>query len=277
MNLGVCIVHGSKPIDEAFRDVAAMGFSHCQLNSWDRRLWTTQEADSIRSAMKRYGVTITAFWCGWCGPAYWDFYEGQETLGLVPVTYRFARMKDLMDGADFAARLGIVDVATHVGFLPENPHDPNYAGVVAALKQVAAHLQENGQYLLFETGQETPVTLLRTFEDVGAGNLGVNLDPANLVMYGKANPVDALEIIGKYVRGVHAKDGRYPDNGRYLGPEVPIGTGKVDFHQLLRGLRACGYDGSITIEREISGPQQETDIRHAKRYLESILEEEKGD
>lgn len=218
MNLGVCIVHGSKPIDEAFRDVAAMGFSHCQLNSWDRRLWTTQEADSIRSAMKRYGVTITAFWCGWCGPAYWDFYEGQETLGLVPVTYRFARMKDLMDGADFAARLGIVDVATHVGFLPENPHDPNYAGVVAALKQVAAHLQENGQYLLFETGQETPVTLLRTFEDVGAGNLGVNLDPANLVMYGKANPVDALEIIGKYVRGVHAKDGRYPDNGRYLGP-----------------------------------------------------------
>lgn len=217
MNLGVCIVHGSKPIDEAFRDVAAMGFSHCQLNSWDRRLWTTQEADSIRSAMEAlrshyYRLLVRLVRPGLLGflrgPG--NAWAGAGHLSVCP--------NEGFDGrCGFRRAAGIVDVATHVGFLPENPHDPNYAGVVAALKQVAAHLQENGQYLLFETGQETPVTLLRTFEDVGAGNLGVNLDPANLVMYGKANPVDALEIIGKYVRGVHAKDGRYPDNGRYLG------------------------------------------------------------
>ncbi len=275
MQVGVCVVHGERPVDEAFSKVASLGMAHCQLVSWDRRRWTEEEAERIREAGRRHGVSITAFWCGWSGPACWDFYGGQETLGLVPVAYRYARMQDLMDGADFAARLGVTDVVTHMGFLPENPQDGNYSGVVAAIRQVAAHLRKNGQYLLFETGQETPVTLRRTIEDTGAENLGVNLDPANLVMYGKANPVDALEVIGRFVRGVHAKDGRYPVNGRELGQEAPIGEGKVDFPRLLRGLRDCGYDGYITIEREISGPQQEQDIRRAKAYLETILQDMK--
>ncbi|MFO8212519.1 hypothetical protein R2K36_34225, partial [Pseudomonas aeruginosa] len=78
---------------------------------------------------------------------------------------------------------------THVGFLPENPHDPMYAGLIDALREVAQHLKKNGQYLLFETGQETPVAILRAMEDIGTGNLGVNLDTGNLILYGKANPV----------------------------------------------------------------------------------------
>ena len=128
----------------------------------------------------------------------------------------------------------------------------------------AEHLAANGQNLLFETGQETPVTMMRCFEKVGRDNLRVNLDTANLILYGKANPVDALEVFGKYVANLHAKDGLYPTNGHDLGKETPIGQGKVDFPALVRKLYDLDYHGYMTIEREIDGDQQIADIREAK-------------
>jgi alpha-mannosidase len=91
------------------------------------------------------------------------------TLGLVPVEYRYARVKNLCDGADFAKKLGITDVVTHMGFIPENPYDPNFPGFCRAVRVVAEHLKRNEQYLLFETGQETPVTLLRCFGTAVSG------------------------------------------------------------------------------------------------------------
>ena len=154
----------------------------------------------------------------------------------------------------------MTDVATHMGFIPENPADPIWMPFCDAVRKVAQHLQKNGQYLLFETGQETPVTMLRCFEVVDCDNLGINLDTANLILYGKANPVDALDVFGKYVRNLHAKDGFYPTCGRELGKEVQIGTGKVDFPALFRKLHELGYDSWVTIEREISGDQQIQDI-----------------
>ena len=125
----------------------------------------------------------------------------------------------------------------------------------------------------FETGQETPITLLRTIHDIGTDNLGINLDPANLLMYGKANPVDALDVFGQYVRGVHAKDGEYPTNGRQLGVEKPLGEGRVNFPALLAKLKTLGFCGALTIEREISGPQQIADIQKAKAMLAALLQD----
>jgi sugar phosphate isomerase/epimerase len=200
-------------------------------------------------------------------------------LGLVPVEYRQMRIQNLCDGADFAKKLGVTDVVTHMGFIPENPNDPNFAGFCVAVRAVAAHLKANGQYLLFETGQETPVTLLRCFEKVGTDNLAVNLDTANLILYGKANPVDALDVFGKYVRNLHAKDGFYPTNGFWLGKEVPIGEGKVDFKAFFKKLRELGYDSYVTIERELVGDDEETakqknnDILKARDYLDGIIKE----
>ena len=141
----------------------------------------------------------------------------------------------------------------------------------SALKVLAGHCKVNGQHFLFETGQETPTTLLRAIEDIGTGNLGINLDPANLILYGKANPVDALDVIGKYVMDIHAKDGLYPTNGRQLGVETPLGEGKVNFPALVARLKELGYDGTFTIEREISGEQQKKDIISAKAILESLI------
>ena len=139
-----------------------------------------------------------------------------------------------------------------------------------AIREVAKYCQGNGQTFLVETGEETPVTLLRTVMDVGMDNLGVNFDTANLMLYGKANPGDALEMIGKYIRGVHAKDGFYPTHPKELGRQVPIGQGLVDFPRIIKRLKEINYRGAITIEREISGPQHDQDIREAKAYFEKL-------
>ncbi len=180
-------------------------------------------------------------------------------------------MEMLLEGSDFAKMIGVDKLVTHAGYMPENPYDPNYAAVISSLRVIAKRCLANGQKFLFETGQETPVTLRRAIEDIGTGNVGVNLDPANLLLYGKANPVDALDVFGQYVMGVHGKDGLYPTDGRHLGQEVPLGQGKVNFPRLIAGLKACGYDGAITIEREISGDQQRQDILAAKELLESLV------
>ncbi|MCD4752434.1 MAG: sugar phosphate isomerase/epimerase [Anaerolineaceae bacterium] len=272
MKLGV-MTRLDEQVEARFQDAAEMGFPTTQLVCWDENFFTAEYARRAKAASEKTGVAISAFWCGYGGPSVWTLYEGQVTLGLVPPTYRYDRMQTLMRGADFAKMLGVEDIVTHCGFIPENPNDPNFAGVVAALKHIGKYCQSLGLHFLFETGQETPTTLLRTIEEIGLDNMGVNLDPANLILYGRGNPVDALDTFGQYIRGVHAKDGCYPTSGRYLGEETALGKGKVDLPRLLRRLKEVGYTGALTIEREISGPQQKADILTGKAFLESILKE----
>jgi sugar phosphate isomerase/epimerase len=176
----------------------------------------------------------------------------------------------LKKAADFTKACGLTNIITHAGFMPENPNDPLYKGAIEALKEIAQHAEAVGIGLNFETGQETPITLLRMIKDIGTANLGVNIDPANLLMYGKANPIDALDILGAYVRGVHAKDGEYPTDPGKLGVEKPLGEGRVNFPALIAKLKSFGYSGALTIEREISGPQQIEDIKKAIRFLEPL-------
>ena len=270
VKLGV-LVFLNNEVDREIKKVRDLGLDTCQLCCWDKTYFTEEMAQKVKDAVKKHNVEITALWCGWEGPAVWNFYGGPITLGLVPPAYRFNRIKTLCKGSDFAKMIGVKDVITHMGFIPENPNDPDYAGVVQATVFIAQYCKNNGQYFLFETGQETPVTLKRLIEDTGMDNLGINLDPANLLLYGKANPVDALDIFGEYVRGVHAKDGEYPTNGRELGVEKPLGEGRVNFELLIPKLKKLGYKGALTIEREISGEQQIRDILKGKEFLERII------
>lgn len=274
MKIGTCVILDTMDgIEEKFVTLRKHGFTSCQLLAWNPRVWTDENAVVLKDLLKKYEIEVSAFWCGWEGPKVWDFYDGQLTLGLVPVEYRQMRIQNLCDGADFAKKLGIEDVVTHMGYIPENPYDPNFASFCVAVRTVAKHLKENGQWLLFETGQETPVTMLRCFEQVGTDNLGVNLDTANVILYGKANPVDALDVFGTYVRNLHAKDGCYPTDGRHLGKETKIGEGKVDFRALFAKLHELGYDGHVTIEREIHGDQQLVDILESRDYLQKLIDE----
>lgn len=278
MKIGVCVyIDDGKPLEEKFIALRENGFSSCQILSWNPKSRSSEVEQQLKALLKKYEIEVSAFWCGWEGPCVWNFYEGQTTIGLVPPEYRAMRIENLCEGADFAHRLGIKDVVTHMGFIPENPLDANWQGFCDAVRKVALHCRKNGQRLLFETGQETPVTMLRCFEEVGTDNLGVNLDTANLILYGKANPADALEVFGKYVYNLHAKDGFYPTSGRNLGAEARIGDGLVDFRAVFSRLKDLGYNSYVTIEREIEGEQQTADIIYAKNYLTNIINDIYGE
>ncbi len=255
---------------EELEKIHTLGFPTCQVACWNADLYSDDIAWKLRKAAEESDVEVTTIWAGLPGKYVWNLVDGPRTIGLVPLETRKMRLQALKKASNFAREAGVESITTHVGFIPEDPRDTVYVTLVNALRDVARFCRDSGQSFWFETGQETPVTLLRTIEDTAAGNLGINFDPANLLMYGKANPVDALDTIGRYVRGVHAKDGEYPTNGGELGKERPLGQGHVNFPLLVSKLKALGYTGALTIEREISGPQQMEDIKKAKTFLEEL-------
>lgn len=266
------IIQPANGAEAAIARVRDLGMSNCFL-SLDGYLgkMTKPLAEEIGGLLEKYNVVATAAEVVRPEPLVWDFEHGPSTIGLVPRTTRTARMDALKQTSDFAAMLDIPCVQTHCGFIPEDPADPLYEEAVFAIREVAQHCAGNKQMFLMETGQETPTTMSRAIKDVDQPNLGVGLDTANLILYGKANPVDAVDIIGPHVRSIHAKDGRWPTDPMKLGEEVLIGTGLVDFEKVFTKLHKLGYTGAVTIERETSGPQQIADVRNEKVYLERIL------
>lgn len=273
MELGLIISPFRAP-EERLRQVHELGFSNCFL-SLDSYIdgFTPAVANELRDLLVKYRLIATTVEVVGPGPLKWNFTEGPSTIGLVPPKTRAAHIDALRQVSDFAKQLDIPQVQTHCGFIPENPTDPLYPQTVEAIRTVAQHCQGNGQYFLMETGQETPTTMSRMLRDVAMPNLAVGLDTANLILYGKANPVDAVDILGPHVRSIHAKDGRWPTDPNNLGEEVLIGKGLVDFRQVFTKLHRIGYTGAVTIERETSGPQQIEDIRQEKIYLERVLKE----
>jgi len=273
MALGLLISPYGTP-EATIKRVRDMGFSNCFL-SLDGYIakFTPDAAKQIGGLLAEYDLVATTVEVVGPEPLEWNFIQGPSTIGLVPPTTRAARIDALKQVSDFANLLGINQVQTHCGFIPETPADELYSGSVEAIRTVAQHCQGNGQHFLMETGQETPTTMSRVIRDVHMPNLGVGLDTANLILYGKANPVDAVEILGPHVRSVHAKDGKWPTDPSKLGEEVLIGQGLVDFKKVFAKLREFGYTGAVTIERETSGPQQIEDVKSEKLYLERVLGE----
>lgn len=269
--LGVVVdVAGKETPDQAISRVKAFGLTCCQVHVG--AVPQNSLAEPLKVALAKYSVEATAVMTLGPGKMVWDFYHGPLTIGLVPQATRAARIDALKRASDLAKICGIEAVHTHCGFIPENPNDSLYSQAVQAIQDVANHLRSNSQTFLMETGQETPVTLLRAIEDTGLENVAANLDTANLILYGKGDPVAAMDVIGKHVRGLHAKDGLYPTDPKNLGEEVAIGKGRVDFAQVLRKLHALNYTGPITIEREISGARQEADIRTSIAYLQRLID-----
>jgi L-ribulose-5-phosphate 3-epimerase len=267
LRLGLIIGIGREP-EAAIAKVHDLGLPTCQVFVEDFEPGLNTR---LLQALDRHQIEATSVVVGGPGREVWDFYEGPLTIGVVPRETRAARIARMKQGSDFAKACGIPAVQSHAGFIPENPNDPVYKETVAALREVVEYCRRNGQKFRYETGQETPITLVRAMQDVGLDNQGVNFDLANLILYGKANPVDAIEVLAPYVQGIHAKDGLWPTNPRELGQEVPIGHGKVAFPRIIARLKQLNYQGAVTIEREISGPQQIEDVRGAKAYLEGLI------
>ena len=270
--IGVMIVYKKTTnILEEFEKIKALELDSCQFSMWDTTMYTDETAKAILDATEKTGVTVSALWAGWAGPKEWKFSYGPSTLGLVPPDYRDSRLKELFCGADFAEKIGVNKIITHVGFLPENPDDLNFTGTVAALRSLCNYMKAKGQYFLFETGQETPVTMLRAIQAIGTDNVGINFDTANLLLYGKANTLDALDVFGKYVMETHIKDGFYPTDGMSLGKECRAGEGKANIPAVVKKLRELGFNGTFTVEREITGDQQIEDIVTARDLLRAAM------
>ena len=267
LRLGLIIGIGKDP-DAAMAKVRDLGLPTSQVFVDE---FGPELVGRVRQALEKHQIEGTSVVVGGPGEEVWDFYQGPLTIGLVPRETRAARIAHIKKASDFAKQCGIPAVQTHCGFIPENPNDPVYKEAIAAMREVAAYCKNNGQNFRYETGQETPITLVRAIQDVGLDNQGVNFDLANLILYGKANPIDAIELLGPYVQGIHAKDGMFPSNPKELGKEVPIGKGKVDFPRIIERLKQLNYRGAVTIEREISGPKQVEDVRDAKTYLEKLI------
>ena len=273
MELGLVLEYGDS-LESALKWCQDNKITTCQLGLQPDEL-TDETAKNISQLTKRYSVRITALVGHMSGPSEYTVTGGPSTLGIVPPAFRAIRMNELKAHARFAVTLGVPDVCTHMGFIPENPSETLYVDFIASLRHLVRYYESLGINLNMETGQETPTTLLRVIGDIKSKNLGINFDPANFLMYGRANPIDALNMLGPYVYGVHAKDGEYPTCGTALGKEKPLGEGSVNMEMFIKTLFKVGYKGPLTIEREISGEQQQKDILVGMKLLMDIIEASK--
>lgn len=247
--------------------VRDMGFSTCQLNV---KNYSPELARRLRTTLEKYKLSPISLICMGPGIYKWNFIEGPSTIGLIPMEFREARIKRLHEGIDFCKAAGIPAVHAHFGFIPENPNDVLYIEFIKIMKEIGEYALKQSVDIYFETGQETPITLLRAIEDIGTDNLFVNYDTANLVMYGKANPLDGLKILGKYIKSFHAKDGLYPTDPNQLGKEVLIPNGEVNFPAIISFMKKINFEGNITIEFELSGDNKEYLLK-TKKYLEDLI------
>ena len=183
MKIGVMInVHGATNMLEELEKVRSLDLESCQISIWDPNLFTDKLAEEINAAVAATGITVSTLWCGYSGPVEWNFTYGPMTAGLVPPAFRGIREKELLLGSEFAEKIHVDQMATHVGFLPANYYDEDFRGTVAVLRRICREMKGRGQTFLFETGQETPVTVLRAIEEIGLDNVGINFDTANLML-----------------------------------------------------------------------------------------------
>jgi sugar phosphate isomerase/epimerase len=244
-----------------------------QLHTPHRDGRTPHAAEAFIRKLDDLGICLTCVFGGFEGESYADIPAVERTVGLVPPETRAARLQEMKEIADFSRLLGCDVVGLHLGFVPHDRSSKLYAETLQVTRQLCDHAGLNGQDIHLETGQETAEGLLNFLSDVQRNNLFINFDPANMILYGTGEPIDALQKVGSYVRSVHCKDGTWSDSpGKTWGCEVPLGQGAVGIENFLATLKNLGYRGPLTIEREI--PQdpvrQKAEIQQAASLLESL-------
>ncbi|MDQ6678406.1 MAG: sugar phosphate isomerase/epimerase, partial [Acidobacteriota bacterium] len=188
------------------------------------------------------------------------------TVGFVPQKTRSEREARTYAVTDFARELGAPGIATHIGFVPDDSEDPVYVAVREMVRRIADHA--GSLTFALETGQESAPVLLEFLKDADRPNLGINFDPANMILYGTGDPIEALTLLAPRVLSAHAKDGIWPTGPGELGHETPLGEGAVDIPGFLAKLRETGYRKPVFIERESSdAPQRLIDIASARNLI----------
>jgi L-ribulose-5-phosphate 3-epimerase len=217
------------------------------------------------------GVTIVSGMFGTLGEDYTTLDTIKRTGGIVPDTTWPDNWRNIQRIAALAAELGLKLVTFHAGFLPHEENDPSFAKLLERIEKIAGLFATHGISLGFETGQETAGTLATFLTRLNRSNVGVNFDPANMILYDKGDPIAALRTLGPWLKQCHIKDARRTRVPGTWGEEVVVGTGEVDWPSFLRTIDELGYRGPLCIERE-AGEQRAPDIRAARVHLETLVD-----
>ncbi len=226
-----------------------------------------------KAEVAREDFALITVVCAYKGEDYADIPTVQRTVGFIPPATREEREARTKEVSDFGAALGVKSIACHIGFVPEEPEHPDYMAVRAMVRRICDHAARNGQTFALETGQEPANVLMHFLKDVDRANLGINFDPANMILYGTGDPIEALGILASKVISVHAKDGDWPPKGvaGALGTERPLGQGSVGMERFVAKLKEIGYKGTLNIEREIEDLEQRyADMAMAVKLLEGL-------
>lgn len=265
--------HGTGiPLDVAL----TMGVKAIQLKAPYPDKRTDRDVQIILDKVNKAGVQITSVQSGFTNESYKTIEIVRKTVGLVPAQTRQERVEQFRDVCVFTKKLHLNTVCFHLGFVPHDTKSVQYKDVVDVMRSCCDFATGQGLQINLETGQETGPALLQFIKDVNRTNLFINFDPANMILYGCGEPIEALKLVGKYVRSVHCKDARWASNrGTDWGTEVPFGQGDVNARLFIQTLKEIGFQGPFIIERENkeSPAAQQKDAYEAAVLVGKLVEE----
>ena len=215
---------------------------------------------------RKHDITIVSGMFGCKGEDYSTLESIHLTGGIAPDPTWEQNWERIRATAALALELKLKLVTFHAGFLPNDPKDPNFAKMLKRLAEAADAFGTANIALGLETGQETAPVLVKLLEMLKRPNVGVNFDPANMILYDKGDPIAALRLLGPWIRQIHIKDARRTKKPGTWGQEVAVGAGDVDWRRFFATLRELKFAGDFVIERE-AGDQRVADIRTANEVV----------
>jgi L-ribulose-5-phosphate 3-epimerase len=216
------------------------------------------------------GITIVSGMFGCVGEDYSTLESIRRTGGIAPDQTWEQNWKNIQATAPLAQQLGLKLVTFHAGFLPHEEQHPSYQKILRRLNEVAETFLRAGITLGFETGQESAPVLLRVLRAIRFNNAGVNFDPANMLLYDKGDPVQAVRTLSPFLKQIHIKDAIRSKVPGQWGQEVPAGTGEVNWPAFFATLKTLNYQGNLVLERE-AGEQRVPDIITARQVVERLF------
>jgi len=216
------------------------------------------------------GVSIVSGMFGMIGEDYSTLESIKLTGGVVPDATWEQNWRNIRKVAEIAASLELKLVTFHAGFLPHEESDADFPKLFSRVSRIADLFAKHDIHLGFETGQETAETLRSFLTKFGHPLVGVNFDPANMLLYDKGDPITALRALSPWLKQCHIKDAKRTTVPGTWGQEVPVGAGEVDWKAFFRILDELGYQGHLSIERE-AGNRRVTDILGAKEHVTRLL------
>jgi sugar phosphate isomerase/epimerase len=222
--------------------------------------------DDVGKVLKQAGITVVSGMFGCVGEDYSTLNSIRLTGGIAPDGTWEENLKNIRATVPIASALGIKQVTFHAGFVPHDPAHPDFVKMVERLAAVAEIFSTAGISVGLETGQETADELAVLLGTLQCPNLFVNFDPANMLLYGKGDPIQALQLLGKWIQQVHIKDAVSSRIAGEWGEEVAVGTGEVNWQAFFAALHEANYTGDFVIERE-AGTQRVLDVGQAREVV----------